>query len=227
MSWKEFSLTFYDFPGQTLYHSGLLVERDTGETIFFVGDSFTPSGLDDYCLQNRNLLRKDGGYFYCLDLVRRRIPADALLINEHVLEPFRFNADQITQMEQVLTRRVELLRELFPWDQPDYGIDEQWARIHPYAQEVKAGEWVNLTVKILNHSPAANTVTVSLNAPEGFEIEPPTASVQADPGQEVAMRFRVRTASPSPDSVHVVTANVRMGPWDLRQWCEGLLKTLP
>ena len=227
MAWKEFSLTFYDFPGQTIYHSALLVERNTGEKIFFIGDSFTPSGMDDYCLQNRNLLRKDTGYFYCLDLLRHRIPADALLINEHVVEPFRFDGDQLRHMDEVLRRRGDLLRELFPWDGPNYGIDEQWARIHPYGREVKAGEWVDLAVKVLNHSPVANTVTASLNAPAGFEIEPHTASVQADPGQEVEMQFRVKTPAASPGSVHVVTANVRMGSWDLRQWCEGLLRILP
>ncbi|HQI29301.1 MAG TPA: MBL fold metallo-hydrolase, partial [Sedimentisphaerales bacterium] len=94
MSWKEYTLTFYDFPGQTLYHDALLVERDTGEKVFFVGDSFTPSGLDDYCLQNRNLLSRGTGYLYCLELLQSRIPADALLVNEHVLEPFRFSAHQ-------------------------------------------------------------------------------------------------------------------------------------
>ena len=49
MRWHEFELNFFDFPGQTLYHGGLLVERDGGEKLFFVGDSFTPSGIDDYC----------------------------------------------------------------------------------------------------------------------------------------------------------------------------------
>ncbi len=227
MPWKEFTLTFYDFPGQTIYHSALLVERDTGEKIFFIGDSFTPSGLDDYCLQNRNLLRPDTGFPYCLALLQNKIPRDALLINEHVVEPFRFNEDQLRHMVEVLKRRGELLQELFPWDNPNYALDEQWVRIHPYGQEVKTGEWATVAVKILNHSPAANTFAVALNVPEGFEVEPRTATIQADPGQEVEMRFRVKTAVDPTDSIQVITADIRMGPWDLRQWCEALLRIVP
>jgi glyoxylase-like metal-dependent hydrolase (beta-lactamase superfamily II) len=45
--WKEFQLTARYFPGQTLYHQALLVQKDGAEAILFVGDSFTPSGIDD------------------------------------------------------------------------------------------------------------------------------------------------------------------------------------
>lgn len=30
LRWHEFQLTFFEFPGQTLYHDGLLAERDGG-----------------------------------------------------------------------------------------------------------------------------------------------------------------------------------------------------
>ena len=225
MNWREFALTFYDFPGQTIYHSALLVERDTGEKIFFIGDSFTPSGLDDYCLQNRNLLRAGTGYPYCLDLLRNKIPSEAFLINQHVVEPFRFDVEQLTRMSESLTKRAELLSDLFPWDEPDYGIDEQWARIHPYGHEIKGGEWVHLTLKLLNHSRTSNTFTVSLNAPEGFEVESARDSAVAESGQEVEIRFRLKV--PQRPSMHVVTADIQVGPWDLRQWCESLIKVLP
>ncbi|MBM4093386.1 MAG: MBL fold metallo-hydrolase, partial [Planctomycetes bacterium] len=56
--WKEFDLTPYFFPGQTLQHDALLVKNDAGEQVFFIGDSFTPAGIDDYCLLNRNFLHE-------------------------------------------------------------------------------------------------------------------------------------------------------------------------
>jgi len=227
MSWKEFTLTFYDFPGQTLYHDAMLVERDAGGKIFFIGDSFTPSGLDDYCLQNRNLLSAGTGYLQCLDLVANQIPADALLINEHVLEPFRFDAGQLDLMKKTVLRRGELLLDLLPLEGPDYGLDEQWARIHPYGQEVKAGQWTDLAVKILNHSPTPGTFTVTLHAPEGCEIEPTTASGAAAPGREIELPFRLRANTLPTGSVGVVTADIRTGAWDLRQWCEALVKLVP
>lgn len=227
MSWKEFTLTFYDFPGQSIYHSALLVEKDSGEKIFFVGDSLTPSGLDDYCLQNRNLLGPGTGYLYCLDLLQDKIPADALLINQHVLETFRFDGGQLKRIEDIFKQRSDLSRDLFPWDEPDYGVDEQWARIYPYGQEIQANQWANLAVKILNHSATTNTFTVALNAPDGCEVEPAQASVTAPPGREVEVPFKLIAKTRPAGSICVVTADIQVGPWDLRQWCEGLAKVTP
>jgi glyoxylase-like metal-dependent hydrolase (beta-lactamase superfamily II) len=226
-TWKEFTLTFYDFPGQTLCHDAMLVERDTGEKIFFLGDSFTPSGMDDYCLQNRNLLRAGTGYSYCLDLLTSKIPPEALLINEHVIEPFRFDADQLQHLKKTFARRRELLRELFPWDEPDFGIDEQWARIYPYGQEIQPERWTPLAVKLLNHSRSSNTFVVTMNAPPGFEIEPRQVSVTAPSGQEVEAQFRIRALSRPARTVQVVTADIQTGPWDLRQWCEAIVRVQP
>jgi len=223
-TWKEFTLTFYDFPGQTIYHDALLVERDTGEKLFFLGDSFTPSGMDDYCLQNRNFLREGAGYSYCLDLLARRVPPEALLINEHVVEPFRFDADQVRHMQATWAQRRALLHELFPWEAPDFGVDEQWARIYPYGQEIHPGQWSPLTVKLLNHSTTPNTFVVTMNPPPGFEIEPQKVSVTAAPAQEAEAQFRVRARNRPAQAIQVVTADIQVGPWDLRQWCEGLLQ---
>ena len=225
--WKEFSLTFYDFPGQTIYHDAMLVERDTGAKVFFVGDSFTPSGLDDYCLQNRNFLCAGTGYSYCLDLLTSRITTETLLINEHVVEPFRFDADQLKHMKESFARRQGLLQDLFPWDEADFGIDEQWARIYPYGQEVQLERWTPVAVKLLNHSKTSNTFVVTMHAPTGFEIEPHQASVTATPGQEVEAPFRIRALGRPARVVQVVTADIQIGPWDLRQWCEGLIRILP
>ncbi len=222
--WKEFALTFYDYPGQTLYHDALLVAKDGGEKIFFLGDSFTPSGLDDYCLQNRNFLHEGMGYLYCLDLLKNKIPRDAMLINEHVVEPFRFDADQMDHMARTLEQRRAVLADLFPWDDANYGIDEQWARMYPYGQDCAPGEQTEVAVRLLNHSAKRTTFTVHLNVPVGFKSEPETRTVTADPRREAQALFQLRVPDLRSSSVHVITADVQFGPWDLRQWCEGLIK---
>ena len=53
LDWHEWKFTFWHFPGQTLYHGGLVAEREDRQMYLFTGDSFTPSGMDDYCMQNR------------------------------------------------------------------------------------------------------------------------------------------------------------------------------
>lgn len=234
MRWKEFSLTFYYFPGQTLYHDALLVEKDGGEKIFFIGDSFTPSGIDDYCLQNRNLLQQSQGgrplagmgYFYCLDFLRK-MPPDYLLINQHVLEPFRFAQEQLKHMTEVLEKRRQILARLFPWDGPNYGIDERWARIYPYGQKVKAGQRLKIAVKILNHSSSPHVFTVRPNVPGGFQLQPKKASINIRPRRQAQIHFEITVPDEVSKNLYVITCDVKFGKWDLRHWCEAIIEVYP
>jgi glyoxylase-like metal-dependent hydrolase (beta-lactamase superfamily II) len=226
MRWKEFTLTFYYFPGQTLYHDALFVEKDGGGKILFAGDSFTPSGIDDYCLQNRNFLHQGMGYFYCLNFLRK-MPPDHLLINQHVLEPFRFNIDQLEYMAKALGERKEILAHLFPWDESNYGLDEYWARIYPYGQKVRAGQSVEIAVKIFNHSSYPQTYTVSPNVPEGLRLEPKSNSIKIEPRKEAEARFKVTIPNQVSRSLYVVTSDIKFGEWNLRHWCESIIEVSP
>ena len=180
--WKEFTLTFYDFPGQTIYHDAMLVERDTGEKVFFIGDSFTP-------FRPGRLLPAEPQF------PRRGHRVLLLPRSSDQQDPARDSPDQRARRRAVSLRRRPvaaherelcpapgLLRDLFPWDDADFGIDEQWARIYPYGQEVQPERWTPLAVKLLNHSKTSNTFVVTMNAPAGFEIEPHQASVTAAAG---------------------------------------------
>ncbi|NIP51218.1 MAG: MBL fold metallo-hydrolase [Phycisphaerae bacterium] len=222
MRWKEYNLTFYYFPGQTLYHDALLVEKDNGERIFFIGDSFTPSGIDDYCLQNRNFLHKGMGFLYCLDMLKKMRP-DYLLINQHVVEPFRYSQEQVRHMIDKLNKRRRLLAKLFPWDEPNYGVDEKWARIYPYGQKIKPGQNVEISVKIFNHSNSSHTYTANLNVPKGFRFKPEKAPVNIQPRVEKEVRFEIVVPNSISEKVYVVTSDIKFDKWDLRHWSEAIM----
>lgn len=223
MEWREFKMTFYDFPGQTIYHDALLVEKEGGEKIFFIGDSFTPSGIDDYCLQNRNLLHDGMGYLYCLEMLGKMRP-DYLLLNQHVVEPFRFDKNQLAHIIATLAERKRLLAALFPWDEPNYGIDEQWARVYPYSQKAKPGQHLEISVVVLNHSDVTHKFTVVPRTPEGFKLEPEGATVSVGPQEEKSVRFRTTVPDNVSENVYVVTSDIQFGQWDLRQWCEAIIE---
>jgi len=167
--WKEFELTLYYFPGQTLHHDALVVRKDSGEQFFFVGDSFTPSGIDDYCMLNRNFLHQNMGYFFCLNLIKKS-GTDAFLINQHVRPTFRFSRQQLDNMRDVLGQRIGLLQALLPWDDPNFGLDEGWARFRPYAPKVRPGQTARLSLRIRNHSPTNQTFTITPHLPEGWAL---------------------------------------------------------
>lgn len=222
--WHEFRLQNFHFPGQTLYHGALLVQPTTqsGPSVMFVGDSFTPSGVDDYCLLNRNFLHPRQGLLYCLEIVKSH--PEALLVNQHVEPLFRFSVAQIEQMQASLKQRIGLLAELFPWDEPNYGIDEQWFRLAPYVHQAKSGEAVEIECVVWNHSPTRRDFQVQVHCPEGWPATPSTI-LRVEPGQEATRRVILRPPAKA-SGLQVVTASIRFGPWDLRHWAEALVQML-
>ncbi|MHB8864769.1 MAG: MBL fold metallo-hydrolase [Pirellulaceae bacterium] len=224
--WKEFEMTLYFFPGQTLQHDALLVKKDTGEQFFFIGDSFTPSGIDDYCLLNRNLLREGTGYLLCLQHVRQFAP-EAMLINQHVGPAFRFGGPQLDHMMNVLRQRIELLQSLFPWDDPNFGIDEGWARFYPYARTVRPRDEVTLSVRILNHSPVEQTFEVKPHLPQGWTLcSLVPAAIRIPARQEGAVEMTVAVPDAAPEGTHILTADLRWGDCELREWTEAMVTVI-
>lgn len=226
LRWHEFQLTFFDFPGQTLYHGGLLAERDGTEALFFAGDSFTPSGIDDYCLQNRNFLREGDGYLYCLRLLER-LPKDAWLVNQHVQPAFRFSAAQFARMRAELEKRMAILKEVAPWPDLNYAIDENWAAVHPYGSTLRSGERLTLRLRIMNHSPRPETYRVTWNLPPGWKLVEAERQVAIPPRNEGTARAVLAAPQGSPEgagAVQVVTADLEFAGIRLREWAEALVR---
>jgi glyoxylase-like metal-dependent hydrolase (beta-lactamase superfamily II) len=223
MRWQEFQLTFFDFPGQTLYHDGLLVERDGGGTLFFAGDSFTPSGIDDYCLQNRDFVHEGEGFEYCLDVLAR-LPKDVWIINQHVEPAFRFSAGELARMRSELKKRERILTELAPWPDADYAIDENWAAVAPYASTVRKGGTAILALRILNHSPHAETFSVRWNVPPVWRVVQADRTVTIPARQEGMARVSLTTSG---EGLGVITADVAFGGRQLREWAEALVRVEP
>jgi len=225
MLWKDFSLTFLFFPGQTLYHDAVLFKKANGEAIFFAGDSFTPSGIDDYCLLNRNFLHPGTGYFYCLDILRK-LPDNVLLSNQHVEPLFAFSNQQLDYMTAQLMDRHTLLNELTDWDDCNYGLDEQWMRVYPYGQKTVPGKTIEYEVKVFNHSNTQKTFKLNPNTQKGFIIEPANATIVVDPIKEGVQKFKVTVSKQITPGVFLMTVNIKSDNWDLREWGECLIEVL-
>ncbi|MEO8126530.1 MAG: MBL fold metallo-hydrolase [Bryobacteraceae bacterium] len=221
--WKEWQFTFWNFPGQTLYHGGLVARRDDGQTYLFAGDSFTPSGMDDYCMQNRDFLREGEAYDYCLRRIAT-LPRDAWLLNQHVQPMFRYTPDQLARMQVELRKRTAALGELSPWPDINYAIDESWARIYPYGQEIKASGTVTLTLRVTNHALTAMTYQVKWNVPEGWKQVKGQTSIRIAPRQEGRIDAEFL---PARQGLHVITADLSFGSWILPRWTEALVRVQP
>ncbi len=218
--WHEFEFLYSYFPGQTLYHDGLLVKKDGGASVFFIGDSFTPSGIDDYCALNRNLVEPEQGYEYCLKYVKRLSPD--WLINEHVNPAFHFSGAQIDTMLTNLRKRRSQLAALFPWDDPNFGIDEEWSRFYPYRSEAKSGDRIELKVIVLNHSPVQREFVVKPHLPAGWSGAWGPLKISVAPRSTGTVFIPVMVGA-NTNGPAVITADIAFGRWELREWMEALV----
>jgi len=220
MKWHEFKLSFFDFPGQTFYHGALKVERHNETPVFFIGDAFSPSGMDDYCVLNRNLLHEDDGLLYCMRKVRE-LGADYWLINEHIPHVFRFTGEELDYLEGGFKERVKVLSDLTPFDDPNYAVDEQWAFFYPYASEIQKSDVVELEFRIINHSKQKRTYKITPRLPDGAKLLSKLPSITLKGRTEGVITLKVQV--PDDVGVHLVRADVQSQGIDLRDWVEAML----
>ena len=224
VKWHEFDLTYHFYPGQCYYHGAMLVKKQGETPVFFIGDAFSPSGIDDYCVLNRNLIHKDAGYFLCLKRIRELKAANKgeyWLINEHIPYVFRFSDRELDYLESEYAKRKTLLAELFPWDDPNYGIDEQWAFFYPHAVTAKPSSRIELQVRLENHSSKRRAYEVALRLPKGVTAKVSRRTITLDARGRGSVTFTVEV--PAMHGDYVITADVQSDWIDVRDWVEAVV----
>lgn len=222
MRWEEFELTFRSFPGQMLNHGALLVERPGEEAVFFIGDSFSPSGIDDYCMMNRNLMREGAGYRRCFDILEE-LPGSVWLVNQHIPHRFRFTPEERSFLLGRYGERASSIARLVAWDDADFGVDPQWARLHPYGTEARPGGEFELSLHLANHGSEAHRFEVRLRG--DLPVSPPVRTISVDPRGEGVASFGVSVPTDAAEGIRVVVADlVRDDGLELPAWCEALVR---
>lgn len=185
--WKGYKLTGYYFPGQTLYHEGLLIEHE-GVRAFLSGDSFSNFGIDDYCIYNRNFLGQEPGYQQCIRLLLQLKPD--LLVGAHT-GPLPYSEADLGKALEMLEEREKLFGKLLAWRSPNFGLDPHWVRAYPYRQTVLPGQLVFVEARILNHSGSPQKTSAALCAPDGWKVDQ-AGSTMIAPHTEGRIRLRAQ-----------------------------------
>jgi glyoxylase-like metal-dependent hydrolase (beta-lactamase superfamily II) len=164
--WRGVKLTFYHFPGQTLYHGGLLAEKD-GFKAFFTGDSWANWGIEDYCSHFRCFLGEGRGYDQCLKILLECQPN--IIVQAH-RGPMAVTEEYLRQTLATFQKREALCRKLFPHDDPNFGLDPYWAHAYPYRQLALPGGQVEVEVRITNHALKPKAFRAELRLPMNWKI---------------------------------------------------------
>lgn len=233
-TWREFRLTAYHLPGQTEYHAGLFVEG-RGLRMLFAGDSFTPAGIDDYCMHNRNLLGRDAGFDRCLALVERLAPTH--IFNCHVDQAFSFTADELAFMRANLAERERIFGQILPWEHANFGLDAHWLRCDPYEQTAPAGHRVPLEVVIANHAREHRSAAARPAPPTAWRRAAGHSDATADEtalgpwrgitvpaGGEGRIALELDIPGDLPPGRYPVAVDVRFGERELPQWSAAIVE---
>lgn len=222
--WREFTMNAFTFPGQTLYHGALLVEG-RGERLLFVGDSFTPSGIDDYCAHNRNFLGVGLGFDKCLGMVAELNPVT--MFNNHVDVGFTFTDSQIAFMRETLAKREQLFGLLLPWENVNYGLDDSWVRCSPYEQQVPAGATLSLDVLVTNHSSTCHAAALGITLPTAWGGGYASAASESIPPKaDGRVSFNVAVPGQTPPGRYILPVDIEFAGHAIRQFNECIVQVI-
>ncbi len=216
--WRGFKLTAYHFPGQTLYHGGLLAEKD-GFKAFFTGDSFANWGVDDYCSENRCFIGEGVGYDKCLRLLLRVKP-DILVAAHWRAQPI--TTEYVRKTLALFEERRKLYTKLLPHSNPNFGLDPYWIRAYPYRQAARPGAEVGVEARVLNHGAAALRIRVELRLPAGWEPVRPSAGGTVEPRSEG--RFTLVAKAPRGSTLrrHVIGIRAEVDGRSIGEFAEAI-----
>ena len=222
INWKGYRMTGYYFPGQTIFHDGLLIEHD-GTRLFMTGDSFADFGIDDYCSYNRNFLGKDEpGYEQCFRLLLKLKP-DLLVASHWGPEPY--SDEYMEKGLKLLEERRSLFAKLFPWDDPNFGLDPSWIRAYPYRQFILPGQLVTIEARVYNHGAVPRQASAELRAPSGWKTRE-AGPVSIPPHTEGKIRLTAVAPTTPMSRREVLGLAVHFGDRNLGEAAEALIDYL-
>jgi hypothetical protein len=222
INWKNFKLTAYYFPGQTLYHDGLLVEKN-GQKVFFTGDSFANWGVDDYCSQNRCFTGHDAGYEQCFQILLDTRPD--ILMAAH-WGPLPVSPEYLRKSMTLFRERQGIYDRLFPHKNANFGLDPCWIRAYPYRQTAFPGSLVEVEARVMNHSADSMKVQVTLNLPEGWKSDGIAGETQIPARTEGRVRFRATAPSVPDKRRHVVGLSAVIDGKTVGEFAEAIVNFL-
>jgi hypothetical protein len=72
---------------------------------------------------------------------------------------------------KLFEQRRPLFSLLFPWKDPNFGLDPSWVRAYPYRQFILPGQRVSVEARIYNHGGSPGRASAVLRAPSGWTVQ--------------------------------------------------------
>ena len=117
-----------------------------------------------------------------------------------------------------------MLKALLPYEDPNFGLDEGWAHFYPYASQVRPGEALTLSLRIMNHSPVERNFSVKLHPPEGWTVQSLIPEpIRINSREEGSVQIKMTVPAKATPGLHILTADLGWDKWELREWSEAMV----
>ena len=219
-SWRGWDCKAYNWPTQTYWHAGLLMQRD-GVKYFVSGDGlYHPQhGADDNC---RNYLRleEDDGMVYSGKLLRELRPDYVLGGHGRRWRTYEEDFDYLLMHARQLRPVVEAL---VGQEDANFGMDEQWAHCYPYRSVVRGGATVGLAVRVRNHLGRAAEAEVEIRYPTDWQVGTVRSATTIAGKKTGQCLFELSVPEAVQAGRYVVTANVVFAGRDWGEVAEAII----
>ena len=126
---------------------------------------------------------------------------------------------------KLFEERRALFSVLFPWDDPNFGLDPDWVRAYPYRQFILPGQRVTIEARVYNHGGTPRQASAELRVPSGWRIEK-AASVTIPAHTEGKMRLTAIAPTHAQTRREVLGLVVRFDGHNLGEIAEALVDYL-
>ncbi|MFA9445047.1 MBL fold metallo-hydrolase [Egicoccus sp. AB-alg6-2] len=216
LTWEEYEIVLHPLPGHTLYAVAIEIEVD-GRRVVATGDQIDDHGRLNYVYQNRF---SASDYRVTADLFERIRP-DLLLTGHWGAIPCD---DRLVTTLKERGRDLERLhRDLLPLDDTDFDAEGRGLWVRPYHTDIVAGQSFELEVEVRNPAPEAEEVEVALVVPDGWQVKPPRAQLELEPGEHGFTGFWLTSPAGEPDPRVVVAADLTVAHRRYGQIAEALV----
>ncbi|MFC4807894.1 MBL fold metallo-hydrolase [Paenibacillus sp. GCM10023250] len=215
--WEEYELQLYAQPGHTLYAVAIAFEVD-GKKVVAIGDQQGTDGkLNNYVYKNKF---RTHDYTLSAELYRRLNPD--IIVSGH-WDPLHVTAEYLDRLARDGEELRALHELLLPLDRIDMGAEGFCAWIKPYQLELKDGEAAEITVDVLNPLAAREKATVTLVAPQGWDVEDNGRQLEIEPKAIEQVRFRLTAPAGLSVKRARIAADITVGARRLGQQAEALI----
>lgn len=147
----------------------------------------------------------------CLRLLLKLKP-DLLMAAHWGPEPV--SEEYLLKTLQLLEERRKLMSPLFPWDDPNFGLDPYWVRTYPYRKKIFRCQIVTVEARIYNHSNSPRQAVAQLRTPVGWRPGM-GGSVVVEPHEEGKIRLTTKASNNPSRNREVLGLDVRFDDRDL------------